>query len=164
MDYKLVSASTISKDVFQRALNNRKSPVRALSDEAYDVCVGWGVNPAVALGFFVHESGAGTKGYAVVTKNWGNLRAGPGQRFNDGAFAYYVSWLVGLNDFCKLLRGPLYEGAGLKSVAKITPRYAPTAANNNPQGYAAAVNQMVETWERLSGLNRIMKILSGKEA
>ena len=164
MGYKIAGPPTIAKEIFRRALANRRSPALPLSDEAYDVCVGWGVNPAVALAFFVHESQAGTTGYARATKNWGNLRQGPGQRFNDGKFAYYVSWLVGLNDFCKLLRGSLYEGSGLRSVSQVLPRYAPTADNNNPQGYARAVNQMCEIWERLSGLGSVAQIIHRKEA
>lgn len=114
------------------------------------MCLAWEVDPAVALAFFVVESRTGTAGRARTSLNWGNLRAGSGAlRVRDG-FAEYASWVVSLNDFCKLLRGPLYEGAGLRTVRQVTPRYAPRADGNDPQAYADAVCQLVALWERLS--------------
>ena len=159
MDYPIVSSPTISWRVFKQALENRRSPVDSpadeLSDEAYNICLAWGVNPAVALAFFVHESNVGTKGAARRTKNWGNLRKGPGQPRQvhtgvSGGFGEYASWLVSLNDFCKLLTGPLYVKGGLDTVSKVTPRYAPSADRNNPTSYAALVNELIALWERLS--------------
>lgn len=154
-DHPITAPSTIKLDLFLAVLEHRNSPVFMLGTEAYAICERWDVDPAVALAFFVHESGAGTQGAAVQTRNWGNLRIGPGEL--DGAgiklyagFASYASWLVGLNDWCKLLRGPLYEGSGLTTVSKVTPRYAPSADANDPQAYAEAVNAMVEEWKALS--------------
>lgn len=148
-DYRIASAPTILPGIFRNALAHRNSPVMWLADEAFNLCTEWGVNPAVALGFFVHESNAGTQGAAVATRNWGNLRAGPGEIDQTSGFARYASWLVGLNDFCKLLRGPLYEGAGLLTVSQVTPRYAPSADANDPTAYASAVNALCATWESL---------------
>ena len=149
-DFTVKSAPRISRQLFHQALLNRSSPATLLADELFTVCEAWKIDPACALGFFVRESHACTKGYAVRTLNWGNLRMGPGEYKNDGKFAWYASWVVSLNDFCRLLSGRLYDGAGLKTVGQITPRYAPAADNNNPPAYAAFVNQLVETWERLS--------------
>ncbi|MDR7534689.1 MAG: glucosaminidase domain-containing protein [Armatimonadota bacterium] len=154
-DYPIQGSPTISRRLFRQALENRDSPAAPLADEAYNICVAWGVNPAVALAFFIHESNAGTKGAAVRTKNWGNLRRGPGQLREahtgvSGAFGVYASWLVSLNDFCKLLTGPLYAKQGLTTVSKVTPKYAPAADRNNPAVYAAVVNQMISQWELLT--------------
>ena len=158
-DYTIVGPSTISLRVFRDALLHHSSPAIVdlenthitldLADELYDVAVAWGVNPAVALAFFVHESSMGTEGYAKQTKNWGNLRAGPAEMKNDGRFAYYSSWLVGLDDFCRLLTGPLYVKGGLDTVSKVTPRYAPSADANDPAQYAKAVNEQVAIWEAM---------------
>jgi len=158
-DYPIVGPPTITRALFKRALENRKSPVDSpageLADEAYTICLAWGLNPAVALAVYVHESQAGTKGAARRTKNWGNLRKGPGQLRQvhtgvSGGFGEYASWLVSLNDFCKLLTGPLYVKAGLDTVSKVTPRYAPAADRNNPTSYAAFVNELIAHWEKLS--------------
>ena len=161
-DYTAKSSPRISRAIFRQALVNRSSPAgeiymsecehpQEMADELYNICVAWEVDPAIALAFFVHESTAGTRGYARKTKNWGNVRLPiHGALRDDGSFAYYSSWAVSLNAFCKLLRSRIYEGAGLKTVGQIIPRYAPAADNNVPALYIAAVNNMVATWERLS--------------
>ena len=154
-DYKIASPTTISYRYFELALQNRKSPAQPLAAECFRVCEAWGVNPAVALAFFVHESNCGTRGAAVKTKNWGNLRSGPGAiRIADtgvsGGFGVYASWVVSLNDFCRLLRGQVYEGMELKTVRQVLPRYAPSGDNNNPTAYADFVNSQVSLWQRMS--------------
>lgn len=149
-DYAIRSTPTITRAIFAQALANRHSPAAPLADAAYGVCEQWAVNPAVALAFFVHESGAGTKGVAARSRNWGNLRKGRRAKSHSEGFAYYTNWLSSLDDFCGLLRGPLYEGAGLKTVSKVTPRYAPSADGNNPVAYAANVNELVAAWAKLS--------------
>lgn len=152
-EYLIASAPTISLDVFQRALEYRRSPVAPQAAEAYAICVERGVNPAVALGFFVHESNCGTAGRAVETHNWGNLRMGRGPRAvrNADGFAWYTDWLDGLRDFCERLRGPVYEGAGLLTVSQVVPKYAPPEDHNKPDIYIEAVNRLCAVWERMSG-------------
>jgi flagellum-specific peptidoglycan hydrolase FlgJ len=149
-DYAIAGPATISLQIFTAALAHRQSPVAPLADEAYCISERWGVNPAVALGFFVNESSAGTVGIATSTRNWGNLRDGPGATHIYQGFAWYVSFLVSLNDWCKLLRGPLYEGAGHKTVSQVTPVYAPGSDNNDPIRYAAVVNFLCSEWESMS--------------
>jgi hypothetical protein len=158
-DYKVMGPSTISLRVFRDALIHRVSPAVVdmenkhistdLADELYEIATAWGVNPAVALAFFVHESSAGTQGVAKTTKNWGNLRSGAASRTNIGDFAVYSAWAVGLDDFCRLVTGPLYAGDGLDTVSKVTPRYAPSADSNDPAAYAHAVNAQVAVWEAM---------------
>ena len=43
----------------------------------YNLGIKYGINPAYALAFFVHESGCGTKGVARFTKSLGNIRTTP---------------------------------------------------------------------------------------
>lgn len=149
-DYSIAGIPRISNQMFLAALEHRNSPVTKFAREAYAILHAWGCDPAVGLGFFVHESGAGRAGAAVEHLNWGNLRSGPGMLRQVDGFALYASWLVSLNDWCALLRGPLYEGAGLLTVSEVTERYAPSADGNDPHGYAYAVNLMCAEWERLS--------------
>ena len=150
-DHAIAGPATISPGIFQSALLHRKSPATDSAAVLYRIALAWGVNPAVALGFFVNESSAGTAGTAVKTRNWGNLRMGPGELGQAGGFATYADWTVSLNDWCKLLRGPLYEGAGLLTVSQVTPKYAPSDDANDPVRYAAVVNFLVQEWATLSG-------------
>lgn len=146
MDHLIAGPPTLSQETFTDALEHRQSPAFIEADLLWETCLAWGVNPAVALAFFVHESSAGTAGIAVRTKNWGNLRAGPGAYTVDQGFAWYACWVTGLNDWCSLLRGDLYERAGLRTVSQVTPRYAPSDDANNPVQYAQAVNAQVDAW------------------
>jgi flagellum-specific peptidoglycan hydrolase FlgJ len=152
VDYLIASKPTISEAVFTLALQHRQSPVSGMAEEAHDVCVQWGMNPAIALAFFIHESGAGTQGIARLTQNWGNLREGKRAHHHASGFAWYSNFLSSLDDFCDLLLGPLYAGSGLLHVSEVTPRYAPSSDQNDPAAYAVAVNQMVATWQTLSGV------------
>lgn len=145
-DHPIAGPPTITRETFTEALDHRHSPARPEADLLWETCLCWGVNPAVALGFFVHESSAGTAGIAVQTRNWGNLRAGYGAYKQASGFAWYSCWVVGLNDWCALLRGDLYERAGLGTVSQVTPRYAPSADANDPVEYAEAVNALVDSW------------------
>lgn len=155
-DYTIAHAPRISRRLFRQALINRKSPAAKVAEAAYAVCLAWGVDPAVALAFYVHESSAGTKGVAATSLNWGNLRIGRRAQINretaEGRpyFAFYTNWLSSLDDFCELLRSRLYEGDGRKTVREVLPRFAPALDRNDPTAYADFVNRSVETWERLS--------------
>lgn len=150
----IVSPPRITDDTFISVLQQAKSPAAPLGPSLYAVCVGRKVCPAVALAFFGHESSFGKAGKARFTLNWGNLRRGPRAYKIDyvngdtkgGLFAFYYSWVEGLQDFCDLLRGPLYEGAGLLTVEAVVPKYAPSSDNNKPAAYIAAVTRDVTTW------------------
>lgn len=149
------AAPRISAARFAAVLQQAQSPAAALSAELYAICVEEGIDPAVALAFFVHESSAGTAGLTKQfgLKNWGNVRSPedislgivipiPGR----GNFAKYASWQAGLRDWCKRIKGPKYAGVGLTTVETILPKYAPSSDNNNPARYAEAVRQMVARW------------------
>ena len=52
----------------------------------------------------------------------------------------------GYSAFYKLISGPLYVGAGLKTPEQILAKYAPVADNNDPSGYAADVEASMRDW------------------
>jgi hypothetical protein len=142
----------ISDDVFCDVLARAGSPAALLGPTLYAICAGRGVDPGVALAFFEHESSFGKAGAARHTLNWGNLRRGPRATKigpvagSSGNFAWYSSWAQSLMDFCDLLRGPLYEGAGRRTVAQVIPLYAPSSDGNKPARYIAAVEAAVNRW------------------
>lgn len=154
MSLTIVSPPRITDDVFVDVLQRAQSPAAEGAATLYAVCVSYGVDPAVALAFFAHESSYGRQGKAVQTRNWGNLRAGPRAYQiapvggSGGPFAWYRSWRESLEDFCVLLRGPAYEGAGRTTVATVVPRYAPSSDGNRPAAYIKAVETLVVAWAR----------------
>ncbi len=131
----------------EQVLRQYNSPAVGSSQSLYDLGNRYGIDPAYALAFFIHESSAGTKGVAVTTKSLGNIR----QTTNSGFDAYqgyrkYPSWEAGMEDWYKLISNLYIKGWGLKTVEKIIPKYAPAADNNNEASYINHVNSLVDTW------------------
>jgi|SRR5579864_1098317 len=159
-DYALVGPATISREIFFEALVHRASPAvvdlttkkinEQRSDALYSIILAYGMDPNVALSQFLHESGMGTAGEAVRTKNWGNLREGPLAGGTINGFAVYKSWYDSLDDYCwTLTEGGLYYPA-IKTVSQMTPKFAPSSDSNDPIAYAKAVNQQCAIWEALT--------------
>ena len=86
-DFPILGQPTMSRGQFSAVLRAAGSPALAESTALYDLAVANGVNPAVALAFFVKISAAGT-GYANPAKagnhNWGEI-AGDGHGIGGGA-------------------------------------------------------------------------------
>ena len=114
------------------------------------------VDPAVALGFFHHESGCGTRGRALATKSWGNIRyrvayaALPYPVIDLAGFAAYPTYSLGALHFVDHLRGrdgtDFYHG--LTTVEDVVPRWAPAADGNDPAAYIAAVESLARSLSR----------------
>ncbi|HET7713855.1 MAG TPA: hypothetical protein VFK94_06470 [Patescibacteria group bacterium] len=105
------------------------------------------VDPAVALGFFHHESNCGNAGRAVQTKSWGNIRwravysnLNYPVRDIDG-FAAYPSYTLGAIHFADHLLGRDFTNSytGLTTVEQVVPIWAPSADGNSPPDYINAV-------------------------
>jgi len=154
----ILSSPRISAAQFAAILTAANSPAARENgeDTLYRICLDFRVDPAIALAFFLHESSLGTKSVARATKNWGNLRKSQGRATHvgpivgsegKGNFAWYATWADGLRDFLTLLRSAIYEGAGLKTVEAVIPKYAPSSDNNKPAQYIAAVRRAVATWQ-----------------
>lgn len=152
-----VAPARMSSSRFIAVLNEAQSPAAPLAGELYRICVEEGIDPAVALAFFQHESSYGTKGICAEydLKNWGNVRSPELMLFGTmraipgrGNFAEYPTWQYGLRDFCRRLRGPKYAGSGLHTVEAIIPKYAPSSDGNNVQRYIDALVAQVAAWQR----------------
>ncbi len=166
-DFPIRSAPTMSLARFQAELSNRHSPAAGDAAALYATCLQFGVNPAVALGFFGQESTFGTdpNGLARQTHNWANLTtptraerttgatyrfhytlAGGQDAFHD--FPIYKSWVDGLADFCDRLTSPHgpYAPFGLTTVSTVIPKFAPQADGNHPAAYIAFVIRGIHAW------------------
>lgn len=128
-----------------RVLNEYHSPAVGAAGAMYTLGLQYHIDPAFCLAFFIHESSAGTKGVARVTKSVGNIRATAGYQSYQG-YRQYATWEEGIEDWYRLI-SDLYIGEwGLTTVDAIVPVYAPTADGNDPAGYAATVKQLVAGW------------------
>jgi hypothetical protein len=143
--YQVDTAPTITVERIEAVLRDFSSPAAGTGQAFYDLGVQYGINPAVALAFFIHESACGTKGVARFTKSIGNIRVTPGYRDYEG-YRAYDTWEQGIEDYYKLIRELYIDGWGLRTVAQILPRYAPPADNNDTDAYIHNVEQLMDSW------------------
>jgi hypothetical protein len=103
-----------------------------------------GIDPAVFLGFFHHESGYGLAGMATVTHSPGNLRCYnsslPGSYCDNvnGGYEAYQTWFDGIDGMYALL---WHYGhvLGLRHVDQVVPVWAPNSDGNNDSAYIQGV-------------------------
>lgn len=106
----------------------------------------YGIDPAYALAFFIHESSAGTKGVAIETRGIGNIICTPGYQCADG-FRSYADWHSAIEDWYKLLDTE-YIPNGRTTVDTVLPVYCPVSDGCDPAGYAATVQTLVRQWRQ----------------
>ncbi|HEX5501907.1 MAG TPA: glucosaminidase domain-containing protein [Thermomicrobiales bacterium] len=128
-----------------RVLTEYHSPAVGSATAIYTLGLRYGIDPAFCLAFFIHESSAGTKGVAQVTKSVGNIRATAGYQAYQG-YRLYATWDEGIEDWYRLIRDLYIRDWGLTTVDAIVPVYAPAADSNDPAAYAANVKQLVAAW------------------
>ncbi len=143
--YSIVGAPSISVAQIEAVLQQYGSPAAGLGQHLYDLGVQYGIDPAYALAFFVHESGCGTKGVARSTHSLGNIRWTEGWNNFEG-YRQYPTWEAGMEDWYKLVTDLYINQWGLRTVDAIIPVYAPSGDGNNPAGYIASVESMVDSW------------------
>jgi len=103
------------------------------------------IDDAVALGFFVMESRAGTQGEAISTHSFGNLRPMPNAPAADG-YRAYGSWLESAGEWFRVLRSLYLNELKLTSVETVVPVYAPASDSNDPPTMIAGIRQLVRCW------------------
>jgi hypothetical protein len=143
--YEVTGPPSLSVEEIERVLAKYGSPAQGNGQMLYDLGVRYGIDPAYALAFFVHESGCGTKGVARFTMSIGNIRWSQGYENYEG-YRKYGSWAASMEDWYKLITD-LYIGQwGLRTVDAIIPVYAPAADSNHPPSYISSVKAMVDNW------------------
>ncbi|HLJ35495.1 MAG TPA: glucosaminidase domain-containing protein [Ktedonobacteraceae bacterium] len=143
--YSVIGKPTLTADFMNRVLAAYNSPAAGKGQELYDLGVKYGIDPAFALAFFMHESTFGTAGMARTTLSLGNLRCIPSVPCNNG-YAQFSSWEQGFEAWYKLIRNLYVAQWGLVSVDQIIPTYAPSSDHNNVNGYIAALKHSIDTW------------------
>lgn len=150
-DMTVEGAPTITPEKINQILEQYNSPAAGLGQHIYDKGVETGINPAVALAFFIQESSAGTAGVAERTKSWGNIK-GEGPAGSDSGFRKYNTYEEGVDDWYRLIKEkylapPSEGGFGAKTLSQIISKYAPSSDNNNEAAYVANVKGMVKGWQ-----------------
>jgi Mannosyl-glycoprotein endo-beta-N-acetylglucosaminidase len=150
-EMSLVGPPTLTSAEIDQILAAYGSPAAGSGQDFYNLGVEYGIDPAYAVAFFIHESSAGTApGWAGIksdgstTHNIGNIIcAGYPTCYNR--FRDYGSWGEGIEDWYRLLAVEYINGRGVYTVEQIIPIYAPSFENNVP-GYIQAVNSLVIDW------------------
>lgn len=143
------AAPRISQGAFSQILAAAGSPAAPHADELYGIIVAYGLDPAVALAFFQHESQYCTTGACARgdLRNWGMQRRAIRAERSPGVvqgFARYHTWQDGMRDWCELILG--YISRGMDTVEKAVPVYAPQSDGNVPTAYIAAIRRQVAAW------------------
>ncbi len=112
-----------------------------------------GINPEIALAFFVHESSAATApGWAgwkpdgSSTHNVGNIICA-GYDTCYGRFRDYASWEEGINDWYKLIANEYIDGRSAVTLEQIIPIYAPSF-ENDVGNYVQTVLNLADAWRQ----------------
>jgi hypothetical protein len=154
--HSVLGSPTVSVEVVEAVLREYNSPAVGTGRAWIALGQQYGIDPAYALAFFIHESTAGTN------PGWAGLKPGGGSTHNVGniicagyptcygRFRDYASWDEGIEDWYKLIAREYIEGRGAQTVEQIIPIYAP-AIENNVDAYVNAVVSMVDGWRRERG-------------
>jgi len=143
--YNVLSKPTVDAEFINRVLDHYQSPASGKGQSLYDYGIKYGIDPAFALAFFLHESTCGTQGVATTTHSLGNIRATAGHPEYHG-FRAYSSWEEGFEDWYRLIAEKYVAKWGLTTIDQIIPVYAPNADHNNEAGYIRAIKLAVDHW------------------
>lgn len=144
--FDLLAQPSVSVGVIRSELQSVNSPLlsaiwpdhKDAAQYIWDAGYVDGVDPAILMAFFWHESHYGTQGIANQTDSVGNLRPLANQPELNG-YRYYRSWAEGVDDAYRLLRS--YAVNGAPTVATAIPVWAPPTDNNDDSSYIADVQQ-----------------------
>lgn len=156
-DIRMISEPSISAEKIDEILRYYKSPAVGVGKELYALGVKYGIDPAIALGFFIVESTAGKHGRAARNNSWGNIK-GTGPAGTDGTFRKYNTFAEGAEDWFKLIKyqyvatepNEFYRRKpfGAQTLREVIRRYAPGSDGNNEGGYIGTVISLRQKWAR----------------
>src|SRR6266567_3102749 len=143
--YNVIGQPSLSADFINQVLDHYHSPAAGKGQALYNSGAKFGLDPAYALAFFMHESSFGKTGVARVTRSLGNIRVSEGYQQYDG-YRKYRTWEDGFEDWYKLISDQYVRQWNLTTVDQIIPVYAPSSDNNDVAAYIQAVKTAVDTW------------------
>jgi hypothetical protein len=152
-EHSVLGEPSINAAAIDTILSNYGSPAAGTGQAWMKLGQQYGIDPAYAVAFFIHESSAGTNpGWAGMkpdgstTHNVGNIIcAGYATCYNR--FRDYASWEEGIADWYKLISNEYVAGRGAASVEQIIPIYAPSFENDVDM-YVQTVVKLVDGWRQ----------------
>lgn len=148
----LQTPPTITAQQIDDILASYKSPAAGTGQTFYDLGVQYGINPAIALAFYIHESSAGTAGVAVETRSIGNIICAGYVTCSSG-FRSYSNWHDSIEDWYRLISSEYIEGRGHTTIADVIPVYCPIGDGCDSAHYIATVESMVYSWNGVQSLS-----------
>ena len=152
--YSVIGKPTLTANFINNVLASYNSPAAGKGQALYNLGVKYGIDPAFALAFFMHESGFGTAGEATKTLSLGNLRCIPNFACVDqdrGGYAAFSSWEAGFQAWYTLIKTGYVEGnvsskCPCTTIGQIIPVYAPANDNNDVQAYINSLTHAITIW------------------
>lgn len=142
-------APSLNAQQIDSILKAGESPAYGTGSEFYADSLKSGIDSAVVLSFFRHESSLGTAGEARATHSVSNARPRTGYaedcNTGDGCYASYPSWSAGVDDMYLLLQ-QYKQWFGATTIEQIVVRWAPPTDNNNDSAYIQSVESAVTMW------------------
>jgi hypothetical protein len=152
-EHSVLGTPSISAAAIDTILAKYGSPAAGTGQTWIALGQHYGIDPAYAVAFFIHESSAGTnpswagiKSDGSTTHNVGNIICA-GYATCYGRFRDYSSWDEGIGDWYKLISHEYVQGRGAASVEQIIPIYAPSF-ENDVNGYIQSVVGLVDEWRQ----------------
>ena len=151
--HAVVGQPTLTAQFIDSVLSHYGSPAAGTGRIWIEMGQQYGIDPAYALAFFIHESSAGTNpGWAGIkpgggsTHNVGNIICA-GYATCFGRFRDYDSWQSGIEDWYKLIATEYVNDRGAATVEQIIPIYAP-AFENDVNNYVQTVVGLANSWRQ----------------
>ncbi len=134
---------------FLERIGSPAAKEQGFSQALYDACTERGIDPAVAVGFFLQESTCGRYGRANGNHSLGNIKGvAPESGGSDGTFRAYNTWAEGARDWARLIDESYVQKRGLQTLSQVISVYAPSSDGNNERGYVATVKGVVENFKQ----------------
>jgi hypothetical protein len=154
-DLAIKGPPSCTVDQIQEFLTKMGSPAakeQGFSQALYDACTDRGIDPAVAVGFFLQESTCGKFGRANGNHSLGNIKGtSPESGQTDGTFRKYNTWAEGARDWARLIDESYVQKRGLETMSQVISVYAPSSDGNNERQYVATVKGVVENFKKQNG-------------
>lgn len=151
-DLAIKGPPSASPEQIQTFLEKMGSPAArepGFSKALHEACTQRGIDPAVAVGFFLQESTCGRYGRAHENKSLGNIKGvSPESGMTDGTFRRYATWAEGARDWARLIDESYVQKRGLETLSQVVSVYAPSSDGNNERGYVSLVKGVVENFKK----------------
>ena len=150
-DLNIKGPPSCNVDQIQTFLEKMGSPAaqeKGFSQALFDSCTQRGIDPAVAVGFFLQESTCGRYGRGHENHSIGNIKGtAPESGGSDGSFRHYNTWAEGARDWARLIDDGYVQKRGLETLSQVISVYAPGSDGNNEHGYVSTVKGVVENFK-----------------